>query len=219
MMRIASFALAVVAVAGQNGVADSKGRAYATAPWDATFAVGQLGSGPKQANFTVRVHPEWAPEGAKRFQDIVQDGIFADARFFRVVPNFMVQWGIPGSPKVAASWRSKNIPDDKVTKHNTRGMMTYATSGPNSRTTQMFINFGDNTFLDSQGFAPFAEVLGNGMEVVDRIQNKYQEQPDQGAIQSQGNNYLSQQFPDLSFVTGVTSKELSDAQSHRSLNL
>mmetsp|Transcript_6414 Transcript_6414/g.11152 ORF Transcript_6414/g.11152 Transcript_6414/m.11152 type:complete len:213 (+) Transcript_6414:96-734(+) len=181
-----------------------QGRAYATQPWDATFNVDLDGQG-TMGSFTVRIHPDWAPEGAKRFQDIVDAGILQDARFFRVVPNFMAQFGIPASPDVAANWREKTIPDDPVTKSNTRGMLTFATAGPNTRTTQLFVNFKDNSFLDSQGFAPFAEVLGDGMDVVDRVQKKYGENPNQGKIQSEGNSYLNKHFPDLSFIKDVTS--------------
>lgn len=177
---------------------------YATSPWDATFTMDLDGKpGGAQENFTVRIHPEWAPEGAKRFQDIVSSGILNDARFFRVVPGFMAQFGIPGKPEVAAAWQSKNIPDDPVKQSNTRGMMTFAMAGPNTRTTQLFINFKDNSFLDSQGFPAFAEVLGDGMQVVDKIQSKYREQPNQGEIQSEGNTYLEAQFPELSYVSSI----------------
>merc|ERR1711933_370926 len=157
--------------------------------------------------FSVRVHPDWAPEGAKRFQELVQTGALNDARFFRVVPNFMVQFGIPADPDDAAHWRSKKIPDDPVTQSNTRGMMTFATAGPNTRTSQLFVNFKDNSFLDKQGFAPFAEVT-DGMDVVDRIQSKYGEHPNQGEIQSRGNAYLKESFPDLSFVSSITAASL-----------
>merc|ERR1712217_921650 len=107
----------------------------------------------------VSVHPEWAPEGAKRFQDLLEAGALNDARFFRVVPNFMVQFGIPGKPEVAKKWRAMPIKDDSVKQSNKRGYMTFATAGPNTRTSQLFINYKDNHFLDRQGFAPFAEVI------------------------------------------------------------
>lgn len=180
--------------------------AYAAKPWDATFRVHLDGkAGGKESNFTVRVHPEWAPAGSKRFQDILQAGIMKDARFFRVIPGFMVQWGIPGVPKVAAKWMRKRIPDDPVQQTNKRGTMTFATSGPNSRTTQMFINYANNDFLDKQGFAPFAEVLDDGMKVVESIQAKYKEKPNQNKIQHHGNKYLMKHFPELSFVDHVDS--------------
>jgi len=179
---------------------------FATEPWEATLKVHLDGNAKgKEESFTIRVHPEWAPEGAKRFQEIVQSGILDDSRFFRVVPGFMVQFGIPGLPKEAAKWERKRIKDDPVTQSNTRGMMTFATSGPNTRTTQMFINFGNNDFLDKQGFAPFAEVIDDGMQVVQKIQSKYKEKPNQGKIQHHGNKYLLKHFPQLSFVSHVDS--------------
>lgn len=183
------------------------GSVYETKPWDATFTVhldGMHADG--KETFTIRVHPEWAPEGAKRFQDIVRAGILNDAKFFRVVPGFMVQFGIPGSPKVASVWEKKRIKDDEVLQSNTRGMMSFATSGKNTRTTQMFINYGNNDFLDKQGFSPFAEVLDDGMEVVDKLQSKYRERPNQGKIQHHGNKYLNKHFPQLSSVDSIVAK-------------
>jgi len=206
---VAAAAVSVLAVQGaapQTSV-DLKGNAYLKEPWDATFKVDLDGKpGGEEGQFTIRVHPEWAPLGAQRFQDLVAGGVMNDARFFRVVPDFMVQFGIPGEPSVAKTWKEKNLQDDKRVKSNQRGLISYATAGPNTRTTQMFINFKDNSFLDSQGFSPFAEVLGNGMEIVDKIQSKYGEQPDQGLIQEQGNEYLKKDFPELSYVEGVSSK-------------
>merc|ERR1711998_793363 len=149
--------------------------------------------------FTVRVHPDWAPKGAARFNELVKSKTMDDARFFRVVDNFMVQFGIPAQPDVAAQWRDKTIPDDPVKMSNKRGYITFATSGPNSRTSQMFINFKDNSFLDSQGFSPFGEVV-EGMDVVDRIYSGYGEQPDQGQIQNKGNAYLNSAFEKLSYI-------------------
>jgi len=184
-----------------------QGRSFATKPWEATFKVHLSGKYVhlKQETFTVRVHPEWAPEGAKRFQDLVDGGVLDDTRFFRVMKGFMVQFGIPGSPEVASKWAKMKIQDDPVKKHNYRGMLSFAKSGPNTRTTQMFINYANNDFLDKQGFSPFAEVVGNGMKVVDRIQAKYKQRPNQGKISKNGNSYLLKHFPDLSFVGHVSS--------------
>jgi len=180
--------------------------AYASKPWEATFSVHLDGKeGGHEESFTVRVHPEWAPEGAKRFQDMLSAGILDEARFFRVVPGFMVQFGIAPSPKVASKWEHRKIQDDPVKQSNKRGMMTFATSGPNTRTTQMFINYANNDFLDKQNFAPFAEVVGDGMKVVERIQSKYKEKPNQSKIQHHGNKYLKKHFPELSFVGHVAS--------------
>jgi len=202
VVKVAEVAKVVKAVKAKA----NKVIAYATKPWEATFSVHLDGKDKgKEETFTVRVHPEWAPEGAKRFQDMLQAGILDDARFFRVVPGFMVQFGIAASPKVAAVWEHKRIQDDPVMRSNYRGMMTFATSGPNTRTTQMFINYANNDFLDKQGFSPFAEVINGGMKVVSRIQSKYKEKPNQGKVQHHGNKYLKKHCPDLSFVGHVAS--------------
>jgi peptidyl-prolyl cis-trans isomerase A (cyclophilin A) len=153
--------------------------------------------------FVVEVHRDWAPKGADRFYNLVKNGFFDNCRFFRVVPGFMVQFGINGNPAIQTAWRTANITDDQVKQSNKRGYITFATSGPNSRTTQVFINFGDNASLDRQGFAPFGRIT-SGMEVVDKINAQYREQPNQGMIQSQGNAYLNKEFPKLDYVKKAT---------------
>lgn len=163
--------------------------------WKAEFAV----SGGK--NFTVEVHPDWAPKGAARFHELVKMNFFKDVRFFRVVPNFMAQFGINGDPAVQAKWKHANIQDDPAKESNHRGYLTFANAGPGTRSSQLFINFKDNAFLDSQGFPPFGKVV-KGMDTVDAIYSGYGETPDQNLIQSQGNAYLSQSFPNLSYITG-----------------
>ena len=151
-------------------------------------------------NFVVEVHRDWAPNGADRFYNLVKNGFFDNCRFFRVVPNFMVQFGINGDPGIQSAWRNANIPDDPVKQSNKRGYMTFAqTAAPNSRSTQVFINFGDNSFLDGQRFAPFGKVI-SGMEAVDKINASYGERPNQGLIQTQGNAYLEKEFPKLDYV-------------------
>src|SRR6185503_5259027 len=127
-----------------------------------------------QGTFVITVTRSWAPIGADRFYNLVKNGYFDDIRFFRVVPGFMAQFGIHGTPAVSAAWQGARLKDDPVTKSNTRGMVTFATAGPNTRTTQLFINFGNNAGLDKQGFAPFGEVT-KGMDVVDKIYNGYGE--------------------------------------------
>merc|ERR1719460_2501131 len=182
MMRL--FAVALTAAAQQQS-------------WDAIFRVAVKGG---EETFTVRVHPEWAPIGAARFEEMIDKKVLEDARFFRVVEDFMVQFGIPGDPKEANAWSTKTIKDDPVKGSNTPGMVTFATAGPNTRTTQIFINYGNNKFLDSQGFAPFAEVVEDGMKVVNRIESKYKEKPnvfggpDQDRIETEGNLYLKENF-------------------------
>ena len=154
--------------------------------------------------FVVEVHRDWAPGGADRFYNLVKNGFFDDARFFRVVSGFMVQFGINGDPKISAPWRDARIQDDRVTQSNKRGMITFATSGSNSRTTQVFINFGDNSRLDGMGFAPFGQVVSGMDNVVDKIHSGYGESPNQGGIQAQGNAYLKGSFPNLDYIKKVT---------------
>jgi peptidyl-prolyl cis-trans isomerase A (cyclophilin A) len=154
--------------------------------------------------FVVLVHRSWAPKGADRFYNLVKYGFFDNARFFRVIPGFMAQFGINGDPGIQAPWRDANLTDDPVTQSNTRGRITFAmTPRPNTRSTQVFINFKSNANLDSQGFAPFGEVV-SGMEAVDKLNGEYGEQPDQGLIQSQGNAYLTKAFPRLDYVKKAT---------------
>jgi peptidyl-prolyl cis-trans isomerase A (cyclophilin A) len=154
-----------------------------------------------EGEFAVEVHRDWSPTGADRFYNLVKNGFYNDTGFFRVVPGFMVQFGLSGHPSVSRALKTATIQDDPVKKSNTRGYVSFAKTGaPNSRTTQVFINFGDNSRLDGMGFAPFAQVIGDGMTVVDAINSQYREQPSQGRIQSQGNDYLRGSFPELDFV-------------------
>jgi len=160
--------------------------------------------------FTVEVHRDWAPVGADRFYHLVKVGYFEDLAFFRCIKGFMVQFGIHGDPAVSAAWRSARILDDGSGVHsNTRGMLTFATAGPNSRTTQLFINYRDNTNLDAMGFAPIGRVV-DGMDVVDALEGKYGEGapggrgPSQVRLQSEGNAYLKADFADLDFIKKAT---------------
>jgi peptidyl-prolyl cis-trans isomerase A (cyclophilin A) len=152
-----------------------------------------------KGNFVIEVTRAWAPLGAERFYRLVDHQFYDNARFFRVIDGFMVQFGLPASPAVAARWRTRTLRDDKVTKSNTRGMVTYAMAGPNTRTTQVFINYGNNARLNADGFSPFGKVV-TGMEVVDKLYSGYGESPDQGMIQNQGNAYLESKFPRLDYI-------------------
>jgi peptidyl-prolyl cis-trans isomerase A (cyclophilin A) len=154
-------------------------------------------------DFVIAVQRRWAPKGADRFYNLTRSGYYDGVRFFRVVSGFMVQFGIHGDPAVAAAWRDQRIPDDPVRRTNLRSMVSYATAGPGTRTTQLFINFGSNDGLDAQGFAPFGQVV-EGMDVVDRIYAGYGERPNQGRIQAEGNTYLQRGFPRLDYVKRAT---------------
>jgi peptidyl-prolyl cis-trans isomerase A (cyclophilin A) len=159
--------------------------------------------------FVIQVTRAWAPNGADRFYNLVKNGFYDNVRFFRVISGFMVQFGINGDPAVSARWRNASVQDDPVTQSNKRGMITFATSGPNSRTTQVFINFADNTNLDGMGFAPFGKVL-TGMDVVDKLNSEYGEGaprgrgPDQGRLQTEGNAYLAQSFARMDYIKKAT---------------
>jgi cyclophilin family peptidyl-prolyl cis-trans isomerase len=146
----------------------------------------------------MEVHKEWAPVGAERFLELVKAGFYDGARFFRVVPNFVVQFGLAANPAVTKKW-DKPIQDDPVLRTNRGGSVSFATAGPNTRTTQVFINLRTNQTLDGQGFAPFAQVV-EGMEVVEKLYSGYGEQPDQDAITRQGNKYLAAKFPNLDYI-------------------
>ncbi len=155
-----------------------------------------------KGDVVIEVHRDWAPNGADRFYNLVKAGYFDGIRFFRVVPGFMAQFGIHGDPQVSKWWKTNTMQDDPVVKSNQRGFITYAkTSAPHSRSTQLFINYGDNGFLDAQGFSPFGEVV-QGMEVVDSLEAKYGESPTskQGLVYRDGNAYLDENFPGLDSI-------------------
>jgi len=147
-------------------------------------------------DFVVEVHREWAPLGADRFYNLVRYGYFTNAAFFRVVPGFVVQFGLSADPAVNQVWKTARIQDDPVTQSNKRGSLVFATAGPNTRTTQFFINYGDNARLDGMGFAPFGSVV-EGMDVVDKIYSAYGESPRQDLITDQGEAYLKANFPNI----------------------
>ncbi len=160
--------------------------------------------------FVIEVTRAWAPLGADRFYNLVKNGYYNDARFFRVLPGFMVQFGINSDPAVNRVWQPARIQDDPVKESNAPGYVTFAkTNEPNSRTTQVFINFGNNASLDRDGFAPFGRVI-SGMDVVNKINGEYGEGapsgrgPDQGRTQAEGNAYLTRAFPKLDYVKTAT---------------
>jgi peptidyl-prolyl cis-trans isomerase A (cyclophilin A) len=158
--------------------------------------------------FDVTVQRKWAPRGADRFYNLVRARFYNGVEFFRVVPGFVVQFGISGFPAVSTAWQHANIPDDTVKTSNLRGTITFADAGPNTRTTQVFINLASNTSLDAQDFAPFGKVT-KGMSVVDKLYSGYADDPTntQAQISSEGNAFLKKQFPKLDAV--ITARVLT----------
>jgi peptidyl-prolyl cis-trans isomerase A (cyclophilin A) len=159
-----------------------------------------------RGTFVVEVHRDWAPHGADRFYNLVKLGFYDDTRFFRVIDGFMAQFGVSGDPAISARWRTANIEDDPVKQSNVRGFLTFAqTSQPNSRSTQVFVNYRDNSRLDATRFAPFGQVV-QGMRVLDSLYSGYGEGrpegsgPDQMRVEESGNAYLDEQFPKLDRV-------------------
>ena len=159
-----------------------------------------------KGDFDVRVTRAWAPHGADRFYNLVQHGFYDQASFFRVVSGFMVQVGISAYPEVAQVWNNARIPDDPVKESNKRRMITYATSGANARTTQVFINYADNSNLDKMGFAPFGMVVSD-MRIVEKLYSGYGDAsslgghgPTQNLILTQGKAYLDKDFPQLDSI-------------------
>ena len=180
-------------------------KAQAPATFEAKFTT-------TKGDFTILVHRDWAPRGADRFYNLVRAGFFTDCTFFRVLRSprpFMAQFGISPNPAIAKVWQNANIPDDPNKTTNSRGRVTFATGGPNTRTTQLFINYGDNAFLDNQGFSPFGEVT-EGMDVVDQFYAEYGEGapqgrgPEQGRLQAEGKAYTDRNFPKLDHILKAT---------------
>jgi peptidyl-prolyl cis-trans isomerase A (cyclophilin A) len=221
MMRICAFlcALAVPAIAlGQAGGVDlSKAKLKNPAALNEKAPdVYKARFDTSQGPFVIEVHRDWAPKGADRFYNLVKNGYYDDCRFFRIITGFMAQLGINGTPAIQALWREAKITDDPVKESNKRGYVTFASAGPNTRTTQFFINFGDNANLDKPGacgagcaFPPFGQVT-SGMDVVDKLYSGYGEGaprgkgPEQQKIQSEGNAYLVKDFPKLDYVKKAT---------------
>ena len=200
---ISGLALAVVPASAQGNLAtpanlNEKAPATFKAKFDTSKGV-----------FVIEVNRDWAPNGADRFYNLVKNGFYDNVRFFRVISGFMVQFGINGDPKISAPWREARIADDPVKQSNKRGNITFAMAGPNTRTSQVFINFADNANLDQSGFSPFGRVI-SGMDVVDKLNPEYGEGaprgrgPDQGRLQMEGNAYLNKEFSRMDFVKKAT---------------
>jgi peptidyl-prolyl cis-trans isomerase A (cyclophilin A) len=161
-----------------------------------------------KGDILIDVARNWAPRGADRFHTLVRAGYYDDVAFFRVIKGFMAQVGISGKPALNATWRAMRIPDDPVTQSNTRGMVSFATGGANTRTTQIFINYGNNARLDRMGFSPFGKV--RDMTVVEALYAEYGEGaprgkgPNQGQLQKEGNPYLKRDFPAMDYIKTAT---------------
>jgi peptidyl-prolyl cis-trans isomerase A (cyclophilin A) len=202
LVAIAAFAVATASAQAPAAKPSLKNpasmKAQAPAVYKAAFET-------SAGTFVIEVHRDWAPKGADRFYNLVKDGFYDNVRFFRVIPGFMVQFGMHGDPAVQSAWTFARIPDDPVKESNKRGYVTFAMAGPNTRTTQVFINFADNTGLDKQGFAPFGQVI-SGMNVVDKLNASYGAKPgdDQGNIAAGGNAYLEKMYPKLDYIKKAT---------------
>lgn len=166
------------------------------------------GDGINTGTVLIRLRPDWSAMGAARFLELTRQEFWNGCRFFRVIPNFIAQFGMNGDPKVMDQWKGKSIKDEPVLQSNSRGTISFATSGKNTRSAQAFINTkkSGNAYLDKEGFTPFAEVI-EGMEFIDSIYDKHRQKPKQGRIRKEGNDYLESEFPELSYI--VSGKILS----------
>ena len=159
--------------------------------------------------FTIKVTRAWSPNGADRFYNLVQHHYYDGAAFFRVLSGFMAQFGLSAYPEVNQAWEHANIKDDPLVQSNRRGYVTFATAGPNTRTTQLFINYGNNSSLDHQGFTPFGLVT-DGMDTVDKLYSSYGEGapeghgPNQSLVGNRGRAYLEKYFPKLDSISNAT---------------
>lgn len=180
-----------------------------SAPSEPAPAVYRVKFDTSKGDVTVEVTHAWAPHGADHFYELVKAGYYDGDRFYRVVPHFVVQFGIHGDPKVTQLWSSLRILDDPVKQRNRKGTLTFAASGPGSRTTQVFVNMRDNLLLDREGFAPFGKVA-EGMDVLEKLYGGYGDMPPRGSgpdgtkIEAQGNGYLDDHYPRLDYIKKVT---------------
>ena len=199
-MRVAELMVAAVLCAGCSSEKQEAAAADEHAP-DSYKVKFESSKG----DFVVTVTRDWSPLGADRFYTLVKSGFYDGARFFRVLPGFVAQFGIAADPAATAKWRNADLVDDPVKQSNRRATIRFATGGPNTRTTQVFINLADNASLDARGFSPFG-VVSQGMEVVDQFYSGYGEGapngkgPAQSSAESDGNSYLIREFPKLDYI-------------------
>jgi peptidyl-prolyl cis-trans isomerase A (cyclophilin A) len=213
MLRLAGILLGAAVGAALIGCSSSneakKEEPKAPAKAEPTPETFQVNLDTSKGLVKVEVHRDWAPVGVDHFYTLVKTGFYDGDRFFRVVRNSVVQFGINGDPKLNRLWATTNLPDDKVKEKNVKGTLTYATTGANGRATQLFFNLRDNRQLDKQGFAPIGKVVA-GMDVVESFYNSYGDWPPRGQgpdpakMETQGNEYLASQFPRLDFIKKAT---------------
>ena len=198
-------ALALISAAAEGTPAQTKKLSDPSTLTETAPAVFRVRFDTSKGPFVIEAHREWAPIAADRFFNLVKNGFYDGTRFFRVRPGFMAQFGLNGNPAIQGAWQRAFLRDDPVTQKNLRGFVSFTTEGrPQSRFTQIFINFADNSRLDGDGFAPFGEVV-TGMDVVDKLYSPPDDaQPDQRRILREGNEYLQQEFPKLDFVRKAT---------------
>jgi peptidyl-prolyl cis-trans isomerase A (cyclophilin A) len=159
-----------------------------------------------KGTFVIECYKDWAPLGAQRFYDLVKQGFYSGTSFHRVMPGYIVQFGISGDPQVSQQWRHAQIKDDPPKESNLVGTVSFARSGENSRNTQVFVNLADNAIVTSLGFRPFGKVI-SGMEVIKSINAEYGEQPNQFKIERLGKSYLAENFPNLDYITSAVITE------------
>jgi len=207
---VAALGTAIVAVSAEQAAAPRKSLMNPAGFKDTAPATFKVKFDTSAGEFVILVTRAWAPNGADRFYNLVKNGFYDQTRFFRAVPNFMVQFGIHGDPLTASMWMNARIPPDKVAQSNKKGTITFAMGAtPDTRTTQVFINFKNNSMLDGMGFAPFGEVV-SGIEAVDKIYTGYGEGapkgggPPQARVQKEGNAYLIKSFPKMDFIKKAT---------------
>jgi peptidyl-prolyl cis-trans isomerase A (cyclophilin A) len=209
MRWICGCALASLLLAGCSSSNETRTEPAAAAKNEKAPDIFKVNLDTSKGPVVIEVHRDWAPNGADHFYSLVKTGFFDGARFFRVVRNFVVQFGINGDPATNRLWANANLPDDPVKESNVKGTLTYAARGPNTRSTQLFINLRDNRMLDSQGFAPIGKVV-TGMDAVESFYNSYGDMPPSGngpdptLIQQQGNDYLASRFPRLDYIKKAT---------------
>lgn len=194
---VAAAMMAAAATAAACGGGTKEADAIPSGPAPDSFRVDFTTS---KGTFVVEARRAWSPNGADRFYALARSGFFDENRFFRVIPGYIAQFGINDQKSVNERWDGKPLPDDPARESNARGTVVFTSSGPNTRSHQLFINLKDNPKLDAQGFVPFGRVV-SGMAVVDSLNDEYGDTPQQQMIQALGNNYLLRMFPKLDYIT------------------